>query len=208
MTLSTYLLYLAAVALLILSPGPTMLMCITHALNRGPRQAMTAVAGSVTAVMGVMILSALGLGALLAASDTAFTLAKVVGAAYLIWLGIKTIRSPVVSLEISGTSAPQAKKSLYFQGFLVGASNPKALLFFAAFFPQFLNPAAPMLAQFSILALTFVAFEFAVLTSCALGVSRLAPLLRSATHVRWINRISGGLFTLMGAALLFTRRNA
>ncbi len=206
MTLSTYLLYLAAVALLILSPGPTMLMCVTNALNHGPRRAMTAVAGSVTAVLGVMILSALGLGALLAASDTAFTVAKVVGAAYLIWLGIKTFRSAASPLQLSGTSAPQKTKSFYLQGFLVGASNPKALLFFAAFFPQFLNPAVPMLPQFAVLALTFVAFEFAVLTACALGVSRLVPLLQSTAPVRWINRICGGLFTLMGVALLFTRR--
>ncbi len=206
MTLSTYLLYLAAVALLILSPGPTMLMCVTNALNHGPRRAMTAVAGSVTAVLGVMILSALGLGALLAASDTAFTVAKVVGAAYLIWLGIKTFRSAASPLQLSGTSTPQKTKSFYLQGFLVGASNPKALLFFAAFFPQFLNPAVPMLPQFAVLALTFVAFEFAVLTACALGVSRLVPLLQSTAPVRWINRICGGLFTLMGVALLFTRR--
>ncbi len=208
MTLSTYLLYLAAVALLILTPGPTMLMCVTNAINHGPRRAMTAVAGSVTAVLGVMILSALGLGALLAASDTAFTIAKVVGAAYLIWLGIKTFRSPVLPLQLTGDAQPQATRSFYLQGFLVGASNPKALLFFAAFFPQFLNPAAPMLPQFALLALTFVAFEFGVLTSCALGVSRLVPLLQSTTPVRWINRVCGGLFTLMGAALLFTRRHA
>jgi len=82
------------------------------------------------------------------------------------------------------------------------------VLFFAAFFPQFLNPAAPMAPQFAILALTFMAFEFTVLTTCALSVSRLAPLLRQSGPVRWVNRICGGLFTLMGALLLFTRRSA
>ena len=80
MTLTTYLLYLAAVALLVLSPGPTMLMCITTSLNHGPRPAVTSVLGSVSAVLGVMLLSALGLGALLAASEAAFTVAKVLGA--------------------------------------------------------------------------------------------------------------------------------
>ncbi|MES2944971.1 MAG: LysE family transporter, partial [Pseudomonadota bacterium] len=104
MTLSTYLLYLAAVALLVLSPGPTMLMCITTALNHGPRWAMTGVAGSVSAVLGVMLLSALGLGALLAASEMAFTAAKVIGAAYLIWLGIKTFRSEAAALDTSQTA--------------------------------------------------------------------------------------------------------
>lgn len=206
MTLTTYLLYVAAVALLIVTPGPTMLMCMTNSINHGPRRAMTSVAGAVTAVLCVMALSAMGLGALLATSETAFTAAKVAGAAYLIWLGIKTFRSNAV-LQVEG-QAPGAGRSFYLQGFLVGASNPKAVLFFAAFFPQFLNPAAPMLPQFAVLALTFMAFEFTVLTLCALGVARLVPLLKSSGPVKWINRICGGLFTLMGGLLLLTRRQA
>ena len=213
MTLSTYLLYVAAVALLIATPGPTMLMCMTNALNHGPRRAMTSVAGSVSAVLIVMLLLAMGLGALLAASETAFTTAKFIGAAYLIWLGIKTFRSDASALAVQGgeagaTSGSAPRRSFYLQGLLVGASNPKAVLFFAAFFPQFLNPAAPMAPQFAILALTFMAFEFTVLTTCALSVSRLAPLLRQSGPVRWVNRICGGLFTLMGGLLLLTRRTA
>jgi threonine/homoserine/homoserine lactone efflux protein len=205
MTLATYLLYLAAVALLIVTPGPTMLMCMTNSINHGPRRAMTSVAGAVTAVLGVMVLSAMGLGALLAASETAFTTAKVIGAAYLIWLGIRTFRSDAVLKVDERPTTP--RRSFYLQGFLVGASNPKAVLFFAAFFPQFLNPAAPIVPQFAALALTFMAMEFSVLTTCALGVSRLVPLLQSSRPVRWINRICGGLFTLMGGLLLLSRRS-
>ena len=209
MTLTTYLLYVAAVALLILTPGPTMLMCMTNALNHGPRKAMTSVAGSVSAVLCVMLLSAMGLGALLAASETAFTVAKVIGAAYLIYLGIKTIRSEAAVFDATATQAPPTRRrSFFLRGFLVGASNPKAVLFFAAFFPQFLDPAAPFAPQFAILALTFIAFEFTVLTACALGVSRIAPVLRSSRAVRWFNRVSGGLFALMGGLLLLTRRHA
>ncbi|MDB5946908.1 MAG: lysine transporter LysE [Ramlibacter sp.] len=205
MSLSIYLFYVAAVALLVVTPGPTMLMCMTNSINHGSRRAMTSVAGAVTAVLGVMLLSAMGLGALLAASETAFTAAKLVGAAYLVWLGIRTFRS-TSAIVADDAAAPRAK-SFYLQGVLVGASNPKAVLFFAAFFPQFLNPAAPIAPQFAVLALTFVAFEFAVLTLCSLGVARLLPLLRSSGPVRWINRVCGGLFTLMGALLLFTRRS-
>jgi threonine/homoserine/homoserine lactone efflux protein len=206
MTLSTYLLYVAAVALLIVTPGPTMLMCMTNSINHGPRRAMTSVAGAITAVLGVMLLSAMGVGALLAASEMAFTTVKVVGAAYLVWLGIKTFRSNAV-LQLDETARPSSR-SFYLQGFLVGASNPKAVLFFAAFFPQFLNPAAPVAPQFAILAATFVAFEFTVLTGCALGVARLVPLLKTSGPVKWINRICGGLFTVMGGLLLLTRRQA
>jgi len=207
MTLATYLLYVAAVAVLIVTPGPTMLMCMTNSLNHGARHAMTSVAGAVTALVGVMGLSAMGLGALLATSESAFTMAKVAGAAYLIWLGIRTFRSNTI-LKIDDGPVPAARRSsFYLRGFLVGASNPKAVLFFTAFFPQFLNPGAPIVPQFAILALTFVGLEFAVLTLCALGVARLLPLLRSSGPVRWCNRICGGLFALMGGLLLFTRRN-
>lgn len=204
MTLSTYLLYVVAVALLIVTPGPTMLMCMTNSLNHGPRRAMTSVAGAVTAVLCVMVLSAMGLGALLAASEAAFTVAKVVGAAYLIWLGIKTFRSGAI-VETSGGGQVRTR-SFYAQGFLVGASNPKAVLFFAAFFPQFLNPAAPIVPQFAVLAATFMLLEFTVLTACALSVAKLMPVLRETGPVRWINRVCGGLFTLMGGLLLLSRR--
>jgi len=211
MSLSTYLLYLAAVALLVLSPGPTMLMCMTNSLQHGPRKALAAAAGSVTAVLGTMLLSALGLGALLAASETAFWVLKAAGAAYLIWLGIKTFRSQTTVFDEMPANSTQTKavvpaRKLYIQGLIVGGSNPKALLFFTAFFPQFLDPTAAWAPQFAVLASTFVAFEFTVLTLCALGVARLAPVLRSGARMHWFNRISGGLFTLMGTLLLATRR--
>ena len=208
MTLTTYLLYLAAVALLVLSPGPTMLMCITTAIHHGPRKAMLSAGGSVTAVLGVMLLSALGLGALLAASEVGFAIAKLLGASYLIALGIKTFRSQgtVLASESKKASMAQTGRASYLRGFLIGASNPKALLFFAAFFPQFLDPAQAFAPQFAILAVTFMAFELAVLTACAFGVTRVAPLLRQSGPMRWVNRVCGGLFTLMGAALLFVRR--
>ena len=207
MTLSTYLLYLAAVLLLVVTPGPTMLMCMTRALHHGPRAAMTSVAGSVTAVLCVMLLSAMGLGALLASSETAFTVAKTLGAAYLVWLGVKTLRSPAPALQVDAAALP-SRRSSYLQGFLVGASNPKAVLFFAAFFPQFLDPAAPIVPQFALLALSFVLLEFGVLTACALGVARLAPWLVRSGPARWINRVCGSLFALMGALLLLARRSA
>ena len=137
-------------------------------------------------------------------------LAKVVGAAYLIWLGVKTFRSGNLALDNAPHRVATATtlRSFYFNGFLVGASNPKALLFFAAFFPQFLNPAHPMVPQFALLALTFVTLEFSVLVLCALGVSRLVPLLRTPGPVSLINKVCGSLFTVMGGVLLLARRQA
>ena len=211
MTLATYLLYLSAVALLVLTPGPTMLMCVSNAINHGPARALASVSGSVSAALCVMTLSALGLGALLAASAMAFLLVKLVGAGYLIWLGVKTFRQSGASLSVSMASSTQTQRSkvgLYWQGFGVGASNPKALLFAVAFFPQFLNPEAPFWPQMAILAGSFVVFEFTVLSAAAVGVARLQPWLKRPSVLTRVNQLCGGLFTALGSLLLFTRRHA
>jgi threonine/homoserine/homoserine lactone efflux protein len=212
MTLSTYLLYLAAVALLVLTPGPTMLMSMTNAIAHGAPKAMASASGSITAALGMILLSSLGLGAVLAASDTAFWILKLVGGAYLIYLGIKTFRSPVSSFDMPATSAlsvasaGMSMRKLYVQGLLVGGSNPKALLFFAAFFPQFVDSQLPWAPQFAILALTFVVFEFTTLSLCTLFAARIAPWLRRAGRTRLFNRVSGGLFAAMGCLLLAARK--
>jgi threonine/homoserine/homoserine lactone efflux protein len=208
MTLSTYLLYLAAVALLVLTPGPTMLMSMTNAIAHGAPKAMASASGSITAALGMILLSSLGLGAVLAASDTAFWVLKLVGGAYLIYLGIKTFRSSVSSFDLptATTSAGTPMRKLYLQGLLVGASNPKALLFFAAFFPQFVDASQAWAPQFAILALTFVAFEFTTLSVCTLFAARIAPWLRQSGRARVFNRVSGSLFAGMGVLLLAARK--
>jgi threonine/homoserine/homoserine lactone efflux protein len=208
MTLSTYLLYLAAVALLVLTPGPTMLMSMTNAIAHGAPKAMASASGSITAALGMILLSSLGLGAVLAASDTAFWVLKLLGGAYLIYLGIKTFRSSVSSFDLPAASAQTgvSMRQLYVQGLLVGGSNPKALLFFAAFFPQFVDSQLPWAPQFAVLALTFVVFEFTTLSLCTLFAARIAPWLRQAGRARVFNRVSGSLFAGMGCLLLVARK--
>ncbi len=210
MTLTTYGLYLAAVALLILTPGPTMLMSITNAASFGTGRALVSTAGSVTAVLGVMLLSSLGLGAVLAASETAFTVLKVAGATYLIYLGVTTFRrADQAVFDSPGASVVhKSARALFTQGWMVGASNPKALLFFSAFFPQFIDPASAWAPQFGLLAATFVLIEFAVLSLCCVFAARLAPWLRVNGRARSFNRVSGSLFAMMGAVLLLMRRPA
>src|SRR3569832_1621152 len=197
MSLSAYLLYLAAVSVLILTPGPTMLMCLTNAVNHGPWRALASLTGELAANLVIMMLSALGLGALLAASETAFTVLKVVGAAYLIWLGIRTFRQRGAAVDITRSQervAAPTRGSLFIQGVLVGASNPKSLLFFTAFFPQFIDANSPFLPQYLLLSLTFVFGDFVILGAGAFGVGRVAPWLRQAHVVRWIKRVCGGFF--------------
>jgi homoserine/homoserine lactone efflux protein len=204
-TPSAYLLYLLAVAVLIVTPGPTMLMTLTNSVNHGPWRALSSLAGALAANFAIMMLSALGLGAVLAASEAAFTALKLVGAAYLIWLGVRTFRG---HSTVSDAGLRRGDTSLFMQGVLVGASNPKSLLFFTAFFPQFIDPAAPFLPQFLLLSLTFALGDFAILGAGAFGVGRVAPWLRQAHVVRWLNRVCGGLFAFLGGLLLFARRHA
>ena len=176
MSLSTWLLYAAAVFVLTVTPGPSVLMCVTQGVNHGARRALFAALGSVTAVVGIMACSAVGLGAVLATSERAFSAVKWLGVAYLLYVGITTLRSTASSFELpaDGNASPN-RLGLYVKGLLVGASNPKALLFFTAFFPQFLNPAAPQLPQFMVLGITFVCFELFWLMFYASFAARIAP---------------------------------
>jgi threonine/homoserine/homoserine lactone efflux protein len=214
-TLSAYLFYVAAVLLLTVTPGPTMLMTLTNSVNHGPWRALASLCGALAANFVIMALSALGLGALLATSEAAFTALKLVGAAYLIWLGVRTFRSGTRRYPGEGRDRwplndlglRRGDMSLFMQGVLVAASNPKSLLFFTAFFPQFIDPAAPFVPQFALLSLTFLVIDFVLLGAGAFGVGRIAPRLRQAHVVRWINRACGGLFALLGGLLLFARRS-
>jgi len=207
MPLHTWLLYAAAVFVLTVTPGPSVLMCVTQGVNHGARRAMFAALGSVTAVVGIMACSAVGLGAALAASEQAFTLIKWLGAAYLLYVGISTLRSGASSFELPVEGgAASSRRGLYLKGLLVGASNPKALLFFTAFFPQFLNPALPQLPQFVVLGLTFVCFELFWLMFYASFAARIAPWLRAKGRARVFNRVSGALFIGAGALLASVKR--
>ncbi|GAA4019912.1 LysE family translocator [Actimicrobium antarcticum] len=210
MTIQAWLLYFAAVCVLVATPGPAVLMCVTNAVQFGVRRALISALGSLTAVCIVMTISAVGLGAALATSESVFTAIKWFGVVYLIWLGLKTFRSRQSSFEFTtGTGQPATKSSLglYLQGFLVGASNPKALLFFTAFFPQFLNPDLPRLPQFLILGATFVCCELFGLMTYAHCAARIAPWLRAPGRARRFNRVTGAAFIGAGALLATVNRS-
>lgn len=201
MALQTWLLYVAAVFVLTVTPGPSVLMCVSNGVNHGVRRTFFSAIGSVTAVVGLMACSAIGVGAVLAASETLFHAIKWFGVGYLLYIGVTTLRSTASSFELPAGTAPRAsRRALYAKGLLVGASNPKALLFFTAFFPQFIDPAAPQLHEFAILGGTFVCFELFWLMSYAAFASRLSPWLRANGRARAFNRLSG--LTFMGAGVL------
>jgi threonine/homoserine/homoserine lactone efflux protein len=148
------------------------------------------------------------MGAVLAASDVAFTAMKLIGAAYLIYLGVTTFLNAdrAVLTTTRSTDESRSARSLFLQGWMVGASNPKAILFFSAFFPQFIDAQAAFVPQFSVLAVTFITMEFSVLSLCCVFAARLGPWLRQSGRTRTFNRISGSLFACMGGLLLLVRR--
>jgi len=210
MTFSSWLIYAAAVWVLTVTPGPSVLMCVSTSVQLGPRRALLAAAGSTTAIAGIMVLSMLGLGTVLAASETLFTALKWLGAAYLAYLGVSALLSPATSLAVPAASPRQAGagRALFIRGFLVGASNPKALLFFGALFPQFMDPAASQASQFLVLGGTFVVFELFWLSVYTLTASRARAWLEQPRRARLFNRATGAVFLLAAGLLATTRRQA
>lgn len=206
MSLSTWLLYVAAVFVLTVTPGPSVLMCVSTSVNLGARKAFVTSLGSTTAIVGLMALSALGLGTLLAASETWFTALKWAGAAYLAYLGVCALLAPGTDIRVQGGAVAGGRR-LFAQGFLVGLSNPKALLFFGALFPQFLNPAAPQVPQFLVLGATFVFFELGWLMVYALTASRAQGWLQQPQRARQFNRLTGAVFLLAAGLLATSKRN-
>lgn len=192
------------------TPGPNMLLVMSTSARDGLRAAVVNMAGCMTSLMLMLSLSAAGLGALLQTFPAVFDGLRLLGAAYLAYLGVQCWRSPVEDRPAESSAAtptPGSQSSLwsqYRQGALVAASNPKAILFAAAFFPQFLNPEAAQLPQFGILLSTFAVVEVAWYFVYAASGKQLANYLRRATVMRAFNRLTGGVFVgfaaLMAAA--------
>jgi threonine/homoserine/homoserine lactone efflux protein len=199
MELDTWLIYLLAAAGLSLSPGPNGLLALTHGALHGRRKALYTIFGGALGFVTVIALSMFGIGALLQASIVWLKVMKWVGGAYLVWLGIQVWRSPPVGLEIRGTAERRAGWSLFRQGALSALTNPKALLFFAAFLPQFIDPARSLFVQFVIMAGTFAAIEIATELFIASMAHRISPWLRRVG--RRFNQACGGVFMAIGVAL-------
>jgi threonine/homoserine/homoserine lactone efflux protein len=198
MLIETWLAFTLASAVLVLIPGPTALLVMSYALGQGWRTALPMAIGVTLGDCLALTLSILGLGAVLQISATAFTILKWVGAAYLIWLGIKLWRSkPVLPVEAKKDKAASWKMMLH--AFAVTALNPKSLTFFIGFLPQFWDPARDFWWQMLVMEATFLTLGF----TNALGYAALASKARKAVQsertLRFINRAGGSL--LMGAGL-------
>jgi homoserine/homoserine lactone efflux protein len=206
-TIELWLLYLAAAVGLSLTPGPNGLLALTHGACFGLRRTVATVMGGALGFLVLIAASLAGMGALLAASEAAFTAAKWIGAAYLVYLGVRVWRSPapLVAVADAAAAGPEADpRRMFLRGFLVAASNPKGLIFFAAFLPQFIVPGTPFGVQLLVFGGTFVAVEVAYELLLAGTAQRIAPWL--GRHGRWFNRAAGGTFVGIGAAMTAASR--
>jgi threonine/homoserine/homoserine lactone efflux protein len=203
MTLQTWLAFSAASVVLLLIPGPTILLVISYALGQGWRVALPMAVGVALGDFTAMTLSMLGIGALLLASATVFTVLKWCGAAYLIWLGVKLFRAGG-TLEARPNTRAASRIKMLAHAWLVTALNPKSITFFVAFLPQFLDAKAPFLPQMAVFETSFLVLAFANAFGYALAASRARNLFRSERAIRVFNRTGGTL--LIGAGVLTATR--
>ncbi len=207
MSLDTLLLFVPACFALNMAFGPNNLLSMTIGARHGVRTALHASVGRLVAFTLMIAVAALGMGALLMASALAFTVVKVLGAAYLIWLGVRILRSKPDVSSVQADLGSGGVRSYMRQEFLVAIGNPKAILIFTAFFPQFVAP-GNYWGSFTILGGIFLVLEVIAIAIYAYAGTRLSGVMRNARGLRWINRISGGTMIAFGAVLAVAKRPA
>ncbi|WP_336486211.1 LysE family translocator [Methylobacterium nigriterrae] len=209
MTFHTWWLFFSAVFLLCGTPGPNMLHVMTRSARLGLRRSVASMAGCLSAILLVVTASAAGLSAVLLAWPALFEAIRYAGVAYLIHLGIRAWRGAdePIGTDPSGLAIDPrlSVRRLVRDGFLIGLSNPKLLLFATAFFPQFIDGAEPQGPQFAILVATFAGAELFWYGVYALGGQRLAAYLTRPGPKRLFDRVTGSLFVGFGAALFGVR---
>lgn len=206
MTLSAYLLFLPACFAINMAFGPNNLLSVTNGAKHGVSPAVIAASGRLVAFAIMIAIAGLGMGAVLVASELAFDVIKYIGAAYLVWIGIRLLRAPAPAAEVQAreASAPSLR-ALARQEFTVAAGNPKAILVFTAFFPQFVVPGA-YASSYALLGATFLVFELVAIALYAMLGARMRRLADGSRAMRWFNRISGSMMVGFGLILAFTRR--
>lgn len=204
MNWETYIIYLAAVAAFFATPPDTsQLLIMSNSIQHGLKRAGWTMFGDLSANVLQMMAAAFGLAALIAASGQAFTVIKWAGVAYLAWIGLQLFLSKPQDIELKGASRKSAI-NLYRQGFFTSSANPYAVIFFAALFPQFIDPTLPTLPQVAILGGTYLVVDGLILWLWGYLAIYSADRIR-ALSAGWVNRVCGGL--MMGAAMLLASKD-
>ncbi len=205
MTTETWFLYVGTVLVFMSTPGPSHLLMLSVSMSNGFQRSLATAAGDLTANAIQIVLAGLGLAAVVIASRHGFTIIKWAGVLYLVWIGLRQI---IASFRREGDSTAAAGislKQLWLRGFVTSAANPKAVVFFAALFPQFLNPQYPLAPQIAILGVTYIFIDGCFLAAYGKGASWIAEKLRDR-HKAWVGRASGtGM--ILAAILLGLRDN-
>ena len=199
MTWQTWSLYALAAIGLSLTPGPNGLLALTHGALHGTKKTLATIAGGSLGFGLIIGLSMFGIGALLATWAGLLVIMKWLGGAYLVWLGIQLIRSEPIDISRSKNAGNGRFRTLFRQGFISAVSNPKGILFFVAFLPQFVNPQESLFTQFLLMAITFMVIEFVYEFTVASLADRIKPLLVRAG--KNFNRVFGGVFIAIGVLL-------
>ena len=191
-------------------PGPSMLLALTHGMQHGARRTVASALGNVAVTMVQAIISMVGLGTVLLASETVFQAVKWAGAAYLVYIGISMLLAGNPGLEggpaKSGGRADTPLRKLFVQSALVTAGNPKAIVFFTAVFPQFIHPGAGFVSQCSLMLAIMAVIAFVCFMIYAAGGERIISVFSRASAGKWIRRVIGTSFIGAGIGLAASRR--
>lgn len=213
MTLTTLALFLTSAFLLAITPGPTMLLALSNGMAGGLRMAGWGMAGANLGSAIVIAVVALGLGSLLAASETLFNIIRWVGVIYLCWLGWQIWRSPTrdiaQDLQAGAQDAPASRgaRAAFMRSLLVALSNPKAVLFFGAFLPQFVDASQPVGPQYALLGTIFIGLDTLVMLAYA-GAGSQAMRWLTQRSLKIMNRVCAAGMWLLASALALFRRSA
>ncbi|WP_075180170.1 LysE family translocator [Neptunomonas phycophila] len=198
--MENYLIYVGVAIATILLPGPAVMLTLNNSIQRGILKSLAGILGIALAILLVAIISATSLGIVLASSAIAFIIIKIVGAAYLIYLGIKMFRSEATNNDLFKEQEGSFFKC-FMEGFLVSVSNPKAVIFFMSIFPQFIDLTQEYTPQFILLAVTFSFLVIVIHTIYAVSASFAKSKLSSQKGSSLLNKISGGVFVSFGVGL-------
>lgn len=204
----TWTVFVATETVLCLVPGPAVLLVLSQALARGGPASLWSSLGILAGNTAYFILSATSLGAVILASYDLFFAVRWLGAGYLVWLGVTTFFGRSSVLSVSPASDTRAGRGrMFWNGFVLQASNPKALLFFTALLPQFIDPHGPVALQVAILAVTSVGIEFVVLGAYGFTAARASRWASRTEAARLTNRVAGSLLIAAGAGMALIRRD-
>jgi homoserine/homoserine lactone efflux protein len=196
MNFETWLAFIAASLVLTMTPGPSILLAVVHSMNYGASKTLFTALGDISANFIQMVFVAIGLGVVIATSELAFQLIKWFGVVTLIYMGVKMVLNKPKSVEFSDHKNDITRRKLFMNGFLVAAGNPKAIVFFTAFFPQFIDSQKPLMIQLAIMCPTMAALDFIWVMIYALSAQRFLGFMKS--RPRLLNRIGGS--ALLGAS--------